>query len=152
MVAIIDWLLGALPWSVRRRVAVGHVRLLAQVLQFGMVGVAGFLVNTAALYTVRAAVGLYAGGAIAYLIAVTTTWWLNRVWTFRGLGTAGRMHHQWVRFVVANLPGLVLNLGTYFTLITVSPLCAAIPVIAVAAGAIAGMSANFLLARAVVFR
>ncbi len=46
----------------------------------------------------------------------------------------------------------MLNLGTYFTLVTVSALCAAIPVIAVAAGAIAGMTANFLLSRAVVFR
>ncbi len=78
--------------------------------------------------------------------------WLNRIWTFRSVATVHSMHHQWMRFVLANLPGLALNLGTYFTLVAVSAACAAMPVIAVAAGAIAGMFANFLLSRAVVFR
>ncbi len=39
----------------------------------GVVGTAGFLVDTAALYAVRVPAGLYAGGVIAYLVAVTTT-------------------------------------------------------------------------------
>ncbi len=150
MVAMIDGLLRLLPGPVRRR-AMPHTRLLAQLLQFGLVGTAGFVVNTAVLYALRGTVGLYAGDVVAYLVAVTTTWWLNRVWTFRGVGS-GRMHHQLARFAVANLPGLALNLGAYFTLVTVSALCAAAPVLAVAAGALAGMSANFLLSRAVVFR
>ncbi|MEJ1976738.1 MAG: GtrA family protein [Acetobacteraceae bacterium] len=70
----------------------------------------------------------------------------------RGRGAGQPMHHQWARFVVANLPGLVLNLGTYFALVAASAFCAAYPVAAVAAGAIAGMLANFVLSRAVVFR
>ncbi len=150
MVAMIEWLLRWLPGPVRR-LAAPHTRLLTQILQFGLVGTAGFVVNTAVLYALRGSVGLYIGDVVAYLVAVTTTWWLNRVWTFRGIGT-GRMHHQWARFAVANMPGLALNLGAYFTLVTISALCAAVPVIAVAVGALAGMSANFLMSRAVVFR
>ena len=152
MLALMDWLVDALPGPVRRRVQRGHVRLLAQFAQFGTVGVVGFLVDTAVVYATAGWAGLYLGGALAYAVAVTTTWWLNRVWTFRGLGNVGPAHRQWLTFVVANVPGLCLNLGTYFVLVTVLPLCATHPEIAIAAGAVAGMFANFALSRAVVFR
>ncbi len=152
MLALVDWLVGALPGPARRRISVGHVRLLAQLLQFGTVGVAGFLVDTAVVYATVTAVGLYAAGLVAYAVAVTTTWWLNRVWTFRGASSREPMLRQWLRFVVVNVPGLCLNLGTYFSLVATVPLCAHSPVIAVAAGAVAGMAANFVLSRRVVFR
>ena len=148
---MMDWLVDALPGPVRRRVRPAHVRLVAQFAQFGTVGVIGFLVDTAVLYATVAWAGLYLGGALAYAVAVTTTWWLNRVWTFRGRGS-GAAHRQWMTFVVANVPGLCLNLGTYFALVTFVPLCAARPVLAIAAGAVAGMFANFAMARTVVFR
>ena len=152
MLALVDWLVGALPGPARRRVSAGHVRLLAQMVQFGAVGVAGFLVDTAAVYATAPTLGLYGAGAFAYAVAVTTTWWLNRVWTFRGLGGGGALHQQWLWFVLANVPGLCLNLGTYFALIATVPFCADFPVIAVAAGALAGMTANFVLSRRLVFR
>ena len=152
MLALVNLLVGALPGPARRHISAGHVGLLAQMLQFGTVGVAGFLVDTAAVYATLPALGLYGAGTFAYVVAVTTTWWLNRVWTFRGVGRPEPMHRQWLRFVLANLPGLCLNLGTYFILVAAVPLCARYPVVAVAAGAVAGMSANFLLSRRVVFR
>ena len=150
--ALMDILVDALPMPVRRRIAPSHVRLLAQFTQFGLVGVAGFAVDTAVVYAVRWPLGLYLAGAVAYAVAVTATWWLNRVWTFRSLGQSGPAHRQWVRFTLASLPGLCLNLGTYFLLVASFDLCAAEPVIAIAAGAVAGMFANFTLSRAVVFR
>ena len=107
-------------------------------MQFGTVGVVGFLVDTAVVYATRSWAGLYVGGTLAYAAAVTTTWWLNRVWTFRGIGNIGPAHRQWLKFVVASLPGLCLNLGTYFLLVALLPLCAAHPEIAIAAGAVAG--------------
>ena len=152
MLALVDWLVGALPGPARRQISAGQMRLLAQMMQFGTVGVAGFLVDTAVVYAALPALGLYAAGAFAYAVAVTTTWWLNRIWTFRGLGTPRPMHQQWLRFVLANLPGLCLNLGTYFSLVATIPLCASFPVIAVAAGAVAGMTANFVLSRRMVFQ
>ena len=151
-VPVIDRLVQALPGTLRRRVRPAHVQVLAQFIQFGCVGVAGFAVDTAVVYAVRGWAGLYFGGALAYAVAVTGTWWLNRVWTFRSHGHFGPMHRQWAKFVVVNLPGLCLNLGTYFALVAAVPLCATRPVIAIFAGAIAGMFANFSLSRAVVFR
>ena len=152
MPALMDRLVDALPSPVRRHLRPAHVELLAQFIRFGTVGTGGFLVDTAMVYATRSWAGLYLAGILAYAVAVTTTWWLNRIWTFRGLGAPGPKHHQWARFVAATLPGLCLNLGSYVLLVWLSPLCAAHPEIAIAAGAIAGMFANFALSRSVVFR
>ena len=46
----------------------------------------------------------------------------------------------------------MLNRGTFFLLVTASAACRTYPVLAVAAGALAGMSANFLATRRLVFR
>jgi putative flippase GtrA len=126
--------------------------LLAQFVRFGLVGMIGLVVDTAVVYALRAPAGLYLAGAASYIVAVTATWWVNRIWTFRAAPQRGPAHRQWARFALANVPGLVLNRSTYFALITVSGLCVAYPVLAVAAGAVAGMFANFTLSRALVFR
>ena len=128
-----------------------RVPLLAQFLRFGSVGAAGFVVDTAIVYATRGALGLYGAGAVAYLGAATATWLCNRIWTFRGRG-GGPVHRQWLAFLAANLVGFVLNRGTYFSLVTVSATCAEAPVLAVGAGAVAGMFLNFHLSRSLVFR
>ncbi len=125
--------------------------MLAQFLRFGTVGTFGFLVDTATVYASRGTLGLYGAGLLAFFVAASANWALNRVWTFRGLST-GAVHRQWAKFLAANSLGFVLNRGAYFTLVTVSVLCAANPVIAVAAGSITGMFANFTLSRRLVFR
>ena len=125
--------------------------MLAQFLRFGTVGAFGFLVDTATVYATRGTLGLYGAGVLAFLVAATANWGLNRVWTFRGLGS-GALHRQWAMFLAANSVGFVLNRGAYFILVTFSVLCAANPVIAVGAGSITGMFANFTLSRRLVFR
>jgi putative flippase GtrA len=152
MLWLIQTVVRAVPAPLRRRIPANTITLLAQFLQFGVVGVIGFVVDTAVVYALRAPTNLYVAGVVAYLVAVTTTWWVNRIWTFQGISNIGPMHRQWVRYAVANIPGLLLNLGTYFALVSGSQLCADYPVLAVAAGAVAGMFANFSLARALVFR
>ena len=99
----------------------------------------------------RSSVGIYAAGLLAYVVAATVNWGLNRAWTFRGRG-AGPAHRQWATFLAANLLGFVLNRGTFVALVALVPLCAAQPVLAVAAGAGAGMFLNFALSRNYVFR
>ncbi len=126
-------------------------RLLAQQFaRFGTVGVAGAAVDVATVYAAKAALGLYLAGLLAYLAAVTTTWALNRAWTFAGRGGGGLLR-QWLLFVAANGVGFVLNRGTFFVLVTLLPVCAQYPVIAILAGVGAGMFANFNLSRSVVF-
>ncbi|WP_376091420.1 GtrA family protein [Roseomonas sp. CCTCC AB2023176] len=125
--------------------------VLAQFLRFGVVGTLGFVVDTAVLYAMLAlGAGPYLGRIPAYLAAATTTWALNRRWTFRQTG--GGAGRQWATFVVLNLGGFVLNYGTYAALVRYVPFVAANPVLGVAAGALAGMTGNFLLSRRYVFR
>lgn len=132
--------------------------LLVQFLRFGVVGTVGFVVDTAVLYAMLAlGAGPYAGRIPAYLAAATTTWALNRRWTFRDTGrdagrnAGGAAGRQWAAFVVLNLGGFVLNYGTYAALVRFVPVVAAHPILGVAAGALAGMTGNFLLSRRFVF-
>jgi putative flippase GtrA len=145
----IDTLLSRLPL---RWLGAARVELLSQFLQFGLVGVIAFLVDASVVYALRASVGLYVAGAVSYLVAVTVAWWLNRSWTFNGNARPAGLHLEWARYAVANIPGLLLNRGAYFALVALSSLCASHPVLAVAAGAVSGMFANFTLSRALVFR
>lgn len=125
--------------------------VLQQFLQFGVVGVTGMLVDTAVIYGTRGWIGLYAAGALSYPIAATWTWQLNRRWTFQG-AARGSVRRQWALFMTVNLVGLVFNRGTYAALVTWSELCQTYPVLAVGAGAVAGLFWNFSLSRRVVFR
>lgn len=127
--------------------------LIGQALRFGVVGTIGFVVDTATVYGLHFLVGLdlYSAGAAAYVVAATATWGLNRAWTFRDASRA-RPGRQWALFLAVQLIGFALNRGTYAALIAFLPLAAAHPVIAVAAGSIAGMGVNFLTARTLVFR
>ncbi|MFM7688213.1 MAG: GtrA family protein [Alphaproteobacteria bacterium] len=132
---------------------IGQARfgVLMEFLRFGVVGTIGFVVDTAVLYAGLAlGLGLYGGRAVSYLVAATTTWALNRLWTFRGRGD-GPVHQQWALFLLVNLVGFAMNYGTYAALIAFVPLVAAHPVLGVAAGAIAGMFGNFVLSRQLVF-
>jgi putative flippase GtrA len=140
-----------LPPAARNYVTPERITTLTQFLMFGSVGVVGFLFDTATVYSLRRSLGLYGAGMVAYLVAATVTWLLNRLWTFRGGGN-DPLHQQWARFLAVNLLGFVLNRGTYALLVTFVALCAAQPVYAVGAGAIAGMFLNFNLSRAIVFR
>ncbi|AWV23005.1 Hypothetical protein HVPorG_02224 [Roseomonas mucosa] len=129
----------------------GPRAVLRQMWRFGVVGGIGFVVDSAVLMAAIAlGAGPYGGRVLSYLAAATTTWALNRAWTFRGRG-AGPAHRQWARFLLVNLVGFALNYGTYALLLSNMPLVAAHPVLGVAAGALAGMGGNFALSRRFVF-
>ena len=143
-------LLRLLPTRLRPLATPARLLLAAQFLRFGTVGAVGFVLDTAVVYALRAPVGLYAAGIVSYLAVGSVNFALNRLWTFRG-GHRLSFHRQWALFLAANAIGFVLNRGTYVALIATSPLCLAYPVLAVAAGSLAGMTANFTLSRRLVF-
>lgn len=151
MESLIERLLALAPAPLRRLITPDHTRLFVQFAMFGTVGLAGFVVDTATVYGLRAWLGLYGAGMAAYITAATVTWLLNRVWTFRGQG-GGSIQRQWARFLAANALGFLLNRGTYAVLVTFVAAAAEQPVIATFAGAIAGMFVNFHLSRRMVFR
>jgi putative flippase GtrA len=138
--------------SLATRLGQGRAAGLLQFLRFGVVGTAGFVVDTAVLYAGLAlGLGLYSGRAVSYVAAASTTWALNRAWTFRDAGQGQPPLRQWALFLAINLVGFVFNYGTYAALIAFVPAVAAAPVLGVAAGALAGMVGNFILSRRFVF-
>lgn len=128
-------------------------KTIMQFLRFGVVGVAGFLVDAGVLTAMLwAGIGPYAGRVVSYLAAASTTFALNRAWTFRSAARDAPVAAQWGRFVLLNLIGFAANYGTYAALIAGTETVAAYPVIGVAAGSLAGMFLNFGLSRRYVFK
>lgn len=123
----------------------------ASFLRFGAVGTVGFVTNVAAVYAVRAALGLYAAGLVGYCLAATVTWLLNRVWTFRDGGRKPALQ-QWTLYLAANAVGFAVYYATYALAISYLAACARWPVLAVALGAGLSLFVNFSISYRVVFR
>lgn len=123
-----------------------------QFLGFSLVGVAAFLVDSAVLY---AALPLFANRfaaarVVSWLCAVSFTWGLNYQWTFRY--RARSLPLNWLKYVLANLLGGIVNYGVSLASVALSPLARTHPIIAVALGSVAGLLFNFVSSKALVFR
>ena len=116
-----------------------------------MVGVVGFIVDSAVLYLCLHAtgLGLYGGRVVSYLAAASTTWYLNRRLTFGDRSPPGR---QWARFVATNAVGALVNYGSYSIVVASLPAGTFVPLLGVAVGAIAGLGFNFTASRRFVFK
>lgn len=128
-------------------------RLAVQFGKFGVVGVIGLVVDTAVLYA-GLALGLefFAARIPSFFAAATATWALNRAFTFKDAGRGGSLLRQWAKFLAANAFGGVVNYGVSVGLEAGVELVAAHPVLAVAAGSIAGMFFNFAASKHLVFK
>jgi putative flippase GtrA len=119
--------------------------------RFAATGTGAFLVDSLALLASLAfGAGFYAGRALSWLAAATFSWRVNRQWTFRTVGTGSALR-EWGRFLLVNALGGCVNFAIYALLLQrVSGVWTG-PVIAVAAGSIAGLSINYFLSRHWVF-
>ncbi len=134
------------------RLSPARHKLAAQFLRFGAVGTLGFMWDTATVYSMRHVIGLTGAAILAYFVAASMNWLMNRLWTFRGTGSASSMLRQWGTFMAANSLGFLLNRGTVLILIDALPVFNTYPVLALVAGTFAGMFCNFTLSRRLVFR
>ena len=126
--------------------------LARKLLSFGIIGTFGFMVDVAVLYAVAPLLGWLVGRVISFLAAASTTWWLNRKYTFAGGASQPPLEarRQYARYILVMLGGAALNYASYAaTLALVSHSHA--PALGVALGSIAGMGINFLSARFLVF-
>jgi len=122
-----------------------------EIIRFGVSGVAGFIVDAGivALFTTARWLGPIMAQAIAFTVAVTVTWLINRHWTF-AKHASERWLHEWVRYVAANSVGAVVTNGVYVILVTVTVFSNS-PLLAIAVGALVGMVFNFELSKRLVF-
>jgi putative flippase GtrA len=82
-----------------------------QLLQFGLVGGSGYVVNLAVFAVLNGAFDIhYIGAAIlAFCVAVTNNFWWNRHWTFDD-AKHGHAGFQAARFFTVSVLALVINL------------------------------------------
>ncbi len=128
--------------------------LSAQFLRFGLVGGAGFAVDAGLLRgLIELGLGYYSGRAISFLAAATTTWILNRSFTFRRDAPSAFAHPaaEWVSYLGLMLIGGLANYGTYALAVEGSETVHRYPELGVALGSLAGMVINFWSAKRVIF-
>ncbi|NDV87918.1 hypothetical protein GTW51_14525 [Aurantimonas aggregata] len=123
--------------------------LLVQIGRFALVGVAGFAINALIVHLVVPTIGPIWAQAIAFPVAVTATWFLNRRYTF------DRSHKgwlaEWAQYVGANILGWLATNLAYLILILSMSYFYDRPLFALAVGAAAGMGFNFVASRRLVF-
>ncbi len=124
----------------------------SQFFRFSLVGGIGFFVDALVLYALiyLADAGLLLGRVFSYMAAATTTWYLNKLFTF---GDAAYMHpvKQWARFLVTNGVGGLVNYGVYTLIVLAYADHLLAPLVGVMAGSIAGLVFNYTLSRHFVF-
>lgn len=124
-----------------------------QLALFSVAGTIGFVVDAG---TVQLLVSLadwnpYVARLLSFLAAAFVTWLINRAYTFSGV-RRHRLLGEWLRYLLAMSGGFVVNYGIYSLLVFRYELVQQWPVLGVAAGSLAGMVSNFVMARWWIYR
>ncbi|WLI88267.1 GtrA family protein [Massilia sp. R2A-15] len=123
-----------------------------EVARFAVAGVLGLITDVAALYLALAlGMGPFAGRAVSFLCAVAVTWQFNRRYTFSSKPGISAWR-EWWNYLAAMLLGGAVNYGVYSALILTIRDVPLLPLAAVAAGSLAGMTVNFVNAKYFIFR
>jgi len=126
--------------------------IVRQLPAFALAGAVGFLVDAGILYAALAVgTDYYSGRVVSFCAAVSTTWLINRHWTFAAVRVKPSMK-EFARYFGAMALGGAVNYATYAIVVATLPRTPWLPLAAVAAGSIAGLGVNFATARAWVFR
>jgi putative flippase GtrA len=120
--------------------------------RFAIVGCAGYGVDVAALYVAiyGLGAGLYWGRVFSYFCASSSTWYMNRLITFAD-ARSDQLAAEWLKFVLLNGVGGVVNYMTYAIYLHYGYSSAATPAVAVALGSLSGLGVNYILSRKLVF-
>ena len=139
---------GSETGSVKGRAGWGS-SLWPQMLSFGVVGMVGFLVNAGIVEALAPRIGPGWAQSLAFPVAASATWWLNRRYTFGA--SRNSWQREWMWYLAANFVGWLANNGTYFLMIFSYSFIYHHPAIAVATGSLGGMVFNFIFSKRFVF-
>jgi putative flippase GtrA len=125
----------------------------AQFASFVAVGAIGFAADAAvflALSTWYTHWHPYAARAVSALCSISATWALNRYLTFSKQKSPDA-RREYLRYVIAQVLGLGLNLGVFAAGIALVPTLRRYPIIALLLGAGLALAVNFLTAKNLAF-
>ncbi len=125
-----------------------------QFISFALVGVAGLVVDLGVLYLLQPTFGWYVARVLSFMAAVTTTWALNRQFTFADRHSGQSIVREYARYLLTMLAGAAVNYAVYVLTLhwLGDSLGRLAPGLGVAFGSVAGMALNFLSARFLVFK
>lgn len=118
---------------------------------FVLAGLLGLAVDSAILYALASWLGFYGARVLSFLAAATTTWAVNRRYTFDGHGGDKPVWRQYLQYLASMTLGGCVNYAAYAATLQWAGWSFA-PLLGVALGSLAGMGFNFASARYLVFR
>ncbi|MCK5779708.1 MAG: GtrA family protein [Psychrilyobacter sp.] len=87
------------------------MKIIKVFIKFGLVGASGVLVNMAIYSSLIAFdVNYLVAATIAFLFAVSSNFYLNFVWTFKGKGEGKSVKEKYTHFFLISLVNFVINL------------------------------------------
>lgn len=129
------------------------MKLDRQIVPFAISGGLGFVVDTAVLYGAMAlGTGFYLGRALSFVAAASFTWIFNRSITFTHSAPQYPTFAEWLKYMIAMSVGGAVNYAISAWSYRYIMLVLQFPVLAVAAGSMAGLAVNFLLAKRLIFK
>lgn len=122
-----------------------------RVLSFMFVGGIGFIIDGGLLtHLMQSGWKSFSARSVSFISAVTMTWLLNRLWTFR-LERISTMHKEYTLYFTVQAIGASINLGIYFLVIKFHPTLIEAPLIPLSIGAFLSMIFNYLALNRCVF-
>jgi len=119
---------------------------------FCLVGVAGFVVDAGLLHILMKYGGVnpFLARIVSFVAAASSTWGLNRRFTFSNGNTA--VGKEWLRYMAAMALGGLVNYSVFAASILLLPLVMRQPWLGVALGSLAGLALNYYSSSRVIFK
>lgn len=123
-----------------------------ELFRYSTVGALGFAVDGTLLYVLIMLGGdPYWARLCSFAVAVTVTWRLHRVWTFRTRAIPG-MEREYLSYFGVQILGALTNYACYAAILGSIAPTAANALLALAVGAVLGLFVNYAGARWLVFK
>jgi putative flippase GtrA len=127
---------------------IGH----SDLIRFALVGAVGFCIDGGLLSAfISFGWDIIPGRFTSFFFAVSITWILNRLWTFR-FRKKMSTQKEYAHYLGIQLFGALINLSIFLLLIKFFPLFIKAPLIPLAFGAAVSLLFNYMLSKATIFR